>query len=211
MRAVSYVSLSARRGAPLGHKELLAPILLRSYQRHVSVHRVSFHPRLRPPISDCVVYQLRTIRNISPLSSLLCLRRFFLARNSFLSLSASFARNPLPRYPGAGECTTRNHLGPAFREKESQRRWRNPAAPCFHGDTIHLLASPMGDMTYIITHRAHRRWSEFAIWECAPVSAISITSSFIRVQFCTLWILRSKSDVECARTLFNYRTCHKSN
>lgn len=129
MRAVVGISIRTRWGAPLGHKELLAPILLWSYQRHLSVQRVSFHPRLRPPISDCVVYQLRTIRNISPLSSPLCLRQFFLARNSFLSLSASSAVvskpfTSIPRDRGGGCTTTRNHLGPAFREATAEKSSR---------------------------------------------------------------------------------------
>lgn len=58
------------------------------------------------------------------------------------------SRNPLPRYPGTGAGDVRLREITWVRLSERQQR-RNPAAPCFHGDTIHLLASPMGDMTYI--------------------------------------------------------------
>lgn len=90
------VYLYPHGSAPLGHKELLAPILLQSYQRHLSVRRASFHPSLRPPMSDRAVYQLRTIRNISPLSSPLCLRRFFSRKTRFYRYPC--ASEPLPRY-----------------------------------------------------------------------------------------------------------------
>lgn len=70
-------------------------------------------------------------------------------------------RNPLPvarygaraeREPGGreGETCSRREIT-WVRLSESQER-RNPAAPCFHGDTIHLLAPPMCDMTYIASY-----------------------------------------------------------
>lgn len=50
---------------------------------------------------------------------------------------------------GGGTCSRREITW--VRLSESQER-RNPAAPCFHGDTIHLLAPPMCDMTYIASY-----------------------------------------------------------
>lgn len=84
-RCVVCISLSAR-SAPLGHKELLAPILFWSYQRHLSVHRAPSTYAcilLHPTISYINSAQFETYRRNIPSSSPLCLCRFFSRKTRF--------------------------------------------------------------------------------------------------------------------------------
>lgn len=192
---VLYVSPSTR-SAPLGHKELLAPILLQSYQRHLSVHRASFHLRLRPSIyiRPCRISTRHNSKHIAETYRLLlCV----FVDSSRVKLVFIAIRAPLLPWYVAGmerqgkggkevrRRTTKNHLDSAFR-KSGERR--NPAAPCFYGHTIYLLAPPMCDMTYI-TRRTHCCWNEFAIWGCTCINSIDITF-FHRIipRHRTLWI-----------------------
>lgn len=150
---MSYVSLSTRCAIHLSTKNYWLPysapeLLAASVRpRWASFHQHS--ARLRPPISDHAVYQLRTIRNVSPLSFPLCLRRFFSRKTRFYRYPRA-SRNPLARYLVEGnDRDVRRREITRVRLSESQQR-RNLAA--LHGDTIHYGLPDVRHDLYHVVH-----------------------------------------------------------
>jgi len=155
---MSCVSLSTRKALHLGTKNYWLPfcsrvtngicpsIELPSTQVCVLLC-LTFSLSLSLSLSLCAVYQLHTIRNISPLSSPLCLRRFFSRKTRFYRCSYAselFTRHGALRGNGAVD---EKSPGSGFqRARSGEIRLR------FHGDTIHLLTPPMCDMTYIASY-----------------------------------------------------------
>jgi len=117
-------------------------------------------------------------------------------------------RNPLPRhsatrYEWAGTCSVRREIT-WVRLSESQER-RNPAAPCFHNETIHLLVPP--DVRHDLYRTMHIVvGNEFAIWRSALVSTVLIT--FFQRQFRTLLNVMNQfiSHINHCRTIQLSRT-----
>lgn len=182
------------RGASLGHKELLTPILLRSYSRHPSVHRASFHPRLRPSTSECHISTRHNSKHIAETYRLLlslCLRRFFSRKTRFYrypcALKIFLHRYTLRGWKEVRRRTTKNHLGSAFR-KTGERR--NPGAR--HAFTAIRYIYWLPDVRHDLyrTPYTHCCWNEFAIWGCTCIYSIDITffSSRQLARYQTLWI-----------------------
>lgn len=132
--------------------------------------RASFHPRLRPSISDHAVYQLHTIRNISPLSSPLCLRRSFSRKTRFYRHRECASERTLylsrQDWEEGGPHVRREITWTRLSEGKRERGGRGRREPegakseeirrVFHRDTDTdtntFIGSPMCNMTYIASY-----------------------------------------------------------
>lgn len=144
----------------LGTKNYWLPFCCRVTNGSCPSTGFSFHPR-----SARAVYQLRTIRNVSSPSSPLCLRRFFSRKTRFYRYTRRTPSEPFAAIRRAARERGRRAVGeksPGSGFQRARER-RNPAGPCFHGDTIHLLAA-RHDL-YRIVHIVVG--NEFAIWGSA--------------------------------------------